>query len=161
MSCDGLNIADFDLLFHRYRWSNDRLGGRGIEHLMVVEIKKGAENLRHNQRDSFSLFAGFLDTMIPVNGEPIGVESRPGFIYPGEKKIIWHGVHLVRVPFEKNNLGPFQFDNRSVTSDQLIGLLNFELDSRGTRFLRRLDIDRRHKSPSLEAVTPGLFQVSA
>ena len=143
-SVSGLCVTDFDLLFHRFKRSTDRLGTRSIEHLMIIEVKIGDEKLRPPQRDTLSVFNGLLKTFVPVNGRPLLVSSRPGFISKNEKKVIWHGVHLLRVPVEENNLGPFVFDGHDIPFGTLQGILNFDLNANHPH--RKLDIERRHKS---------------
>lgn len=153
-SCNGLYVCDYDLQFHRFKSCRDALGCRDVEHLMKVEVKIGDEKLGAAQRDSLSVLNALMNTMVPVNGGPIGVESRPGFIRPGEKKIVWHGVHLLRVPLKKSRVGPFYWDNKRIDSNTLIKVLNFENDSIETD--RPLDIDRRHKAGKTELI-PILF----
>src|ERR1019366_6405143 len=106
-SQDGLGVTDFDLVFHRFRISRDALGDRGVEHVMVVEVKTKNETLGGPQRDTLSAVNAMFNSMVPVNGKPIGVKSRPGFIRPGAKKLVWHGAHLLRVPAKESAIGPF------------------------------------------------------
>lgn len=143
-SRNGLNVTDFDECFHRFRRVLDRKGFRDVEHIMVVEVKTSDETLRPNQRDTLSVYNAIFNTLLPVNGDPIEVESRPGFIIPGEKKIVWHGVHLLRVPFEEDHFGGFVWDNRPISFDNLVAVLNF--DNCAANPQKKLDIDRRHKA---------------
>lgn len=161
-SAQGLNVLDFDLVFHRYREPRDKLGCRKVEHLMVVEVKIANEQLRDNQRDTLSLLGGLLEVGLQkVEGEPINVASRPGFIRPGDKKVVWHGVHLLRVPFRRSNIGPFFWDNRKIDSNTLIKVLNFANDPHRDRVNKKLDIDRRHKARCEEITSPDhlLFSI--
>ncbi len=146
---DGLSVGDFDMPFHRFKRVSDKLGDRSIEHFMVVEVKIADERLGPAQQDSLSVFNGMLQSLVPVNGAPIGVRARPGFIKKGEKKIVWHGVHLLRVPAMRRNIGPFYWDNKYVGSDLLRGILNFDRDPNPPHGV--LDIDRRHKAKQRQA----------
>jgi len=157
-SNDGLCVSDFDLMFHRFKQSKDKRGSRDTEHLMVVEVKTGTEKLGVAQRDTLSVFNGTLSTLIPVDGSKIGVESRPGMVRNGKKKIVWHGVHLLRVPKIESKVGPFFFDNRPIAPSTLAGVLNFDLDSRHPH--KPLDIDRRHKAPPPSQLFDHLYNLS-
>ena len=148
----GLAVGDFDLTFHKFKNTKDNLGERRVEHIMVVEIKTGCESLGPAQRDTLSVFNGALNEMVPVNGNPIAVHSRPGFIRKGHKKIVWHGVHLLRVPKELASGCQFFWDNHKIEADVLAEVLEFYRDpNQPDRFL---DIDRRHKR------APGFFGLS-
>lgn len=147
-SKDGLCVSDFDLVFHRFRISKDALGQRDVEHLMVVEVKTENETLGAPQRDTLSAANAIFNAMIPVDGKPIKVQSRPGFIRAGTKKLIWHGAHLLRVPAKESTFGPFWWDAKPIESGKLIGVLNFELDARHP--YNKLDIERRHKAASVK-----------
>jgi hypothetical protein len=147
-----MSVGDFDLPFHRFRVVKDGKGNRSVEHFMVVEIKTGEERLGVAQRDSLSVFNALLGEMIPVNGTPIKVRSRPGYIVRGDKKVIWHGVHLLRVPSGPNPYGPFYWNNRRINHEVLAKVLAFDNDPNHPQ--QKLDIDRRHKS----GVMPTLFQ---
>ena len=143
-SCDGLTVGNFDYIFHRFKFPKDKLGQRRIEHLMIVELKTGGEILGNPQRDTLSVANAILDAILPVDGSPIDVKSRPGFIVNGDKKCVWHGIHLLRVPVAPTNVGPFGWDNKWVLpSNVLIDVLNFVRDPRNP--FEFLDIDRRHK----------------
>jgi len=116
---------------------------RNVEHLMIVEVKVSREVLRAPQRDSLSVFNGLLSEFIPIDGSPIAVKSRPGFIRPGDKKVVWHGIHICRVPFDYSPDGPFFWNNAAIYPSDLVAVLNFENDALAP--VRRLDIERRHK----------------
>ncbi len=152
-SRDGLNVSDFDLALHRFKRVTDSLGCRDVEHLMIAEIKTADERLGANQRDTLSVVSGLISTIVPVNGEPINVKSRPGYIIRRDKKVVWHGIHLLRVPARKNNIGPFFWDNHPVDSHTLSKVLNFDNDWKPP--FPPLDIDRRHKSE--KKAEDGLF----
>lgn len=155
-SKDGICTGDFDMPFHRFSRIVDGRGVRDIEHLMVVEIKTADEKLGAAQRDTLSVFNGALESMVPVDGAPINVKSRPGFILKGDKKIVWHGVHLLRAPAQPCEVGPFYWDNQRIYSDTLARVLAFEFDP--NKPSRRLDIERRHKRKPIEY--PALFVVA-
>jgi hypothetical protein len=143
-SRDGLSVLDSDLKFHRFRRIEDARGWRDVEDVMDVEVKTGSEKLGIAQRDTLSVFNAAIEQMIPVDGEPIHVRARAGYVRPGSKKVVHHGVHLLRVPSTPNPDGPWYWDNKPVDTKTLIGILNFELDPRNP--LRRLDVARRHKA---------------
>lgn len=160
-STDGLNISDFDLLLHRFKRIADRKGERTVEHIMVAEVKVGTEKVGNPQKDSFSVFNAALCSMMPWIGKPIGIKGRPAFIVNGDKKIVWHGVHLCRVPFEESPIvGPFFWDNKLISFDNLRRVINFDNDP--NRPSVPLDIDRRHK-PGMPAgelfQSPGRFDI--
>jgi len=151
-SVDGLSVSDLDLLVHRFRMVTDARGERTVEHIMVVELKTEDESLGKAQRDTLSLFNAALNSVLPVDGAPIGVEARPGFIVPGEKKVIWHGVHLLRVPAQPSEPGPFFWDNQPLAAETLAAVLSFRHDPREP--LRILDVERRHKPADQDPSMP-------
>lgn len=156
-SVSGLAVMDFDLLFHRFRTVDDKIGSRSVEHLMLVEVKVGDEQVGRAQRDTLSVFNGLLMEMVPVNGAPIKVRSRPGYIVPGEKAIKWEGVHLLRIPREPTEVGPFVWDDRwELSASQLVKILNFEHDAYEPH--KKLDNARRHKAAKPKPAMP-LFQL--
>ena len=145
---NGLSVCDGDLIFHRFKRIGDPLGERDIEHMMMVEVKTGTEELFFAQHDTLSTFSQRLLAMAPPNGRPIGVQSRAGTRFKeGTRKVklLWHGVHLIRVPFTPNDAGPFAWNNKVLDRQTLIDVLNMDRDPRRTD--RRLDVDRRHKRP--------------
>jgi len=142
-SSQTLSVGNLDMVFHLYREVVDKLGLRTVEHLMVVELKTGDETLKGAQRDTLSVFNAAMETIIPVNGKPIHVQSKPGYVHKGRKKIVWHGVHLCRTPRARSDEGPFYWDNRQIDRTMLADVLSFRRDSRWP--YRLLDIGRRHK----------------
>lgn len=141
-STKGLNVTDLDVLFHRYKNRTDRIGPYKTEYLMVVEIKTGQEILPKNQRDSLSVFNSTLSSVVPVDGRPIGHESKPGFMIKGEKKVVWLGVHMLRIPIDYTEIGPFEWDWKPIDAYTLKLVLNFENDPAKPK--KKLDIGRRH-----------------
>lgn len=137
------NVTDGDLLLHRYRRIEDKLGSRDCEDIMLVEIKTGREELRPNQRDTLSVFNQCIEALAPQQTTPIGVKGRTAFIEPGDKKIVWHGVHLLRVPKQRQPAGPWYWDGQRICTATLIAVLNMDNDPKQPE--RTLDIHRRHK----------------
>jgi hypothetical protein len=127
---------------------------------MVVEIKRIDEQLRAPQRDTLSVFNSALEGILPIDGKPLNVKSRSGMIVKGKRKVVWHGIHMVRVPNQRAPLGPFWFDNRPCPSGTLIKLLDFDVDCniwRKTGKLFMLDIDRRHKGEKQYSLFTGII----
>jgi hypothetical protein len=136
--------VDFDLLFHKFKTVQDSIGTRKVEHIMVVEVKTGTEKMTPAAKDSLSVLSGSMSAMIPINGDPINVKSRPGFIRKGEKKIQLHGVHLLRVPYKDSDDPIFIWDGKHhLNGEQLAKVLDFVNDPQCP--FKKLDTDRRHK----------------
>jgi len=142
-STSGLCVGDFDLTFHRFWCGPDAIGNRTVEHLMVVEVKVGDERLTPAQHDTLSVFNSALKKIIPISGEPLEIAARPGYIRKGTKKIVWHGIHLLRVPFLENEDGPFFWNNYEINRQFLAEILDFKRDPYHPEC--KLDINRRHK----------------
>ena len=153
LSSQQLSVSDGDLIFHRFKRISDPLGERDLEHMMMVEVKTGDEKLRYAQHDTLSVFSQRLLAMAPGNGKPIGVQSRAGTrIKEGTRKVklVWYGVHLLRVPSVPSEDGPFAWNNKQTDRQTLIEILNMDRDPRRPDL--RLDIDRRHKKPRDESL---------
>lgn len=138
----GLSVTDFDLVFHRFKRCEDKLGERQVEHMMFVEVKVENEVLGPAQRDTLSVVNGLLLEMVPVNGSPINVKARPGQIIKRDKKIVFHGIHLLRVPASESNGSGFYWDNKPIDAATLTSVLNIDVDP---FTFKKLDVDRRHK----------------
>jgi hypothetical protein len=137
-------VTDVDLVFHRFEIIRDGLGCRKIDQLMMVELKTEDERITPPQKDTLGVLNGLLSQMIPVDGTPIGVEARPSFILNRDRKVIWRGIHLLRVPGEQSDDGPFYWDHHEISRPMLIQILNFEVLP--WRPHRKIDDLRRHKN---------------
>lgn len=111
---------------------------------MLVEVKTGDERLYPAQKDTLSAFAAAIDEALRLRETPIKVPSRPSYIVPGEKKIVWHGAHLLRVPPAYQQQGPFFWDLAEIDKETLVKVLSMDNDPRSPE--KKLDIDRRHKA---------------
>ena len=139
---DGLSVTDADLIFHRFMRKRDARGERGIEDIMLVELKAHGEGVGKAQGDTLATFNAVVNNLPMPKGKPIGVASRPMMVSRG-KKVVWHGAHLLEVPLHRNDAGPFRWDWRPIAAQTLALVLSFENDPR--RPETPLDIARRHK----------------
>lgn len=145
---DGLSVGDVDLYVHRFkRAPTPKYGTRTVECLMFVELKTGLENLGSAQRDSLSVAnqaISELGSSMREIARNLDLKSRPGYVVPGEKKVLWFGIHLLRVPYHESPDGPFYWDNKPIEPHVLTEVINIDRDPDNPA--KKLDLDRAHKA---------------
>lgn len=154
---DGIVITDGDKWVHRYAI---RTGGRidkAVQYLMSVEVKAFERDLTDSQRDTLHMINQLLRTtpwkeqrldgrLISHHAQNVRVVHST--LNGRTVQLLCYGVHKLRLSHgTPDNSEWMTWDDKKITTDQLVGLLRFDLNPDSLRVL-----EHRHHKRTLRAV---------
>lgn len=152
-----MSIQDVDYWIHRYRDSRDRRGDRGVDHLMLVEVKTNGRDVDFAQRDTLGLVRSLLeDAFVFQNGER--VRTRKLLIHGYPREVKFYGYFCLQLSHESPDDSDWmRWHGRRIERADLIDILDFVIHPRTLRPLS----DRRHQAPGARQEHEDLFSPSA
>jgi len=160
----GIVRFDCDVLLHHYKHTVDKKSSRDIQCLMFVEVKTFSANLDLPQRDTLSLMAQVLRNRRrnrhhdkrgrhATDHDPMAVAF--SWLLGRAVRIRMFGGHLLQLSHaDPVTSTAMLWDHKSITLDQLLGLLRFDLDPDSLAV-----IDWRRRYSAFDA-RPPLFEAS-
>lgn len=138
-----LVVSDVDgmLVFHKYH--EDRIGGRDVQHLMLLEYKTNGAMCTDSQRDTLKMLSQALSRVTSKRKRPRAAKSQRVFSSISRRDVTlktW-GVHLLQ--FEATSPEDsewMKWDGKKIGRWELECLLRFELNP----WTLRPNSDRRH-----------------
>ncbi len=128
----GLVVTDCDLLLHKYKTHQDKIGSRAVQHMMWLEYKQFGAPLRPTQRDTLGMLHQVFRTKNRTVKSPLN---------NCDVTLRFWGVHLLRMsgadPFDSKWLF---WDKRKINLYDLEQLLRFDINP----FNLMPITDRRH-----------------
>lgn len=114
---NGWVQTDCDLLIHKYKNGNDRLGQREVQCMMWIEYKQFGADLTKSQEDTLGQFHEMF------NERRRRVKSRA----IGRRVTLWFfGVHLLRMSDATPDTSEWlEWNRKRITLEKLLGILNF------------------------------------
>lgn len=154
----GLVIHDFDLLVHRYMTHGDR----GVQFLMMVEVKTRASAMTRSQRDSFALWTQAVRTHAPNHRDRHGRFHDNGGTYGNRlafspfvgRRVSTNilGLHLLQLSGDQPDQSEMiRWNLRQIDVSTLINLLNLHIHPHSFRPLTA----RRHKKQRMLPLFDG------
>jgi len=149
----GIVRFDCDVLLHRYKRTEDKKSSRDLQCLMFVEVKTFSADVTLPQKDTLSLMAQVLRNRRQnkhhakrgrhvADHNPLALAF--SWLLGRSVRLRMFGGHLLQLsgadPVSSTAL---LWDHKSITVDQLLGLLRFDLDPDS---LRDMDWRRRYSA---------------
>ena len=149
---DGFTATDVDWIWQRFKTHTDKIGDRSLQHMVLIEEKRGLDSLTDSQRDTLYMFHHLL-RQIPIT-------KHPSYSTHGRRKITvwWWGVHVLKYsdPHRFQDSDEIIWDKHVVTTDELTKILRFELRPDD---VTKPHSDRRHHCPGSDGyAAPTLFE---
>jgi len=154
LSSHQFALTDADYVWHKYK----EHGSRGVDCLMLIELKTRAGAVSHSQRDTLFL----LDAILRRATSRKNMSGRFCISVPdtrkeriGQQRLVrWFGVHVVYVSNTRpDNSVVIKWDGNELDGEQhLIDILAFKLDPDNPR--KPLSLRRHHRTPAREQPTP-------
>jgi hypothetical protein len=149
----GVVRFDCDVLLHRYCIHADQKSSREIQCVMFVEVKIGNEALKDAQQDTLSMWSQVLRNRVrnmhrdkrgKHADDHIPLASTYSHVLKRRVRLKLFGGHLLRLSgLDPSESAVILWDDKSITVDQLLALLKFELDPDS---LQPIDWRRRYKA---------------
>ncbi len=148
---DGIVITDGDKWVHRYAIRTGGATDKSVQYLMSVEVKTFERDLTPSQRDTLHMINALLRTTPwkeqRLNGRLISDHAQNVRIVPSSLngrriQLLCYGIHKLRLSHGTPDDSEWMtWDDKDITSEQLVGLLRFDLHPDS---LNRLE-HRHHK----------------
>jgi len=148
---DGIVITDGDKWVHRYAVRTGGAADRSVQYLMSVEVKTFERDLSDSQRDTLAIINALLRTT-PWKEQRLGGRlisdhaQNTRIVYSvlnGRRvQILCYGIHKLRLSGGTPDDSEWMtWDDKKITTAQLVGLLRFDLHPDS---LRKME-NRHHK----------------
>lgn len=117
---EGMALSDFDMVLHRYKTHQDKIGTRDIQCMMLLEYKRYAAPLPPSQRDTLGIFHQMFDRRMrkrvksPMTG--------------GMVLVNYYGVHVLRMSGGTPHTSEWiEWDRRRIDINKLFLLMRMDL----------------------------------
>ena len=152
----NLSITDADYWIHQYRETTDSCGTRGIESIMMIELKTNSASLPFAQRDTLKLInAGFHNAFYDQAGrvvtKKVQIDNKTRFVR-------FYGAFLLQIDTDRPDTSKtIKWHGKVISYQVLLNVLAFKRDP---RTLNERD-DKRHHAASNAQKHGDLFKIWA